>query len=307
MLVSEIMILLLKTQTWIPDHFSVDVCGFFFRDPPPYDPSPELQEFLLLGTPPIYIGFGSIVVDDPQKLINTVLDAVRASGARAVISKGWSNMNGEQDENIFYIGDCPHEWLFQHVAAVIHHGGAGTTACGLINGRPTAIVPFFGEYEFHEPDIESFYFSLRMLIELFSQPFWGDMVASAGAGPKPIPHASLSTENLAEAIKFCLTPEAATAAQKIAVKMQAESGVAEAVKSFHRNLPLNRMRCEILSDQVAVWEYKKGKRSLKLSKAVVQTLIEHSKIKTEKLQWYVYFNYFYAFTIATEVRCLTTS
>lgn len=247
-----------KPKDW-PAH--IDVCGFFFRDQPQYDPSPELQEFLLLGTPPIYVGFGSIVVDNPQKLINTVIDAVRASGARAVISKGWSNMDGAQDENIFYIGDCPHEWLFQHVAAVVHHGGAGTTACGLINGRPTTIVPFFGD-----------------------QPFWGDMVANAGAGPRPIPHASLSTENLSAAIQFCLTPEAASAAQGIAVKMQAESGVTEAVKSFHRNLPLDRMCCEILGDQVAVWNYKKGKQSLKLSKAVVQTLIENSRIKTESLQ-----------------------
>lgn len=86
-------------------------------------------------------------MDEPEKLIDTVLKAVKASGARAVISKGWSNMNGSEDENIFYIGDCPHEWLFQHVAAVVHHGGAGTTACGLINGKPTAIVPFFGEYD----------------------------------------------------------------------------------------------------------------------------------------------------------------
>lgn len=86
-------------------------------------------------------------MDEPEKLIDTVLKAVKASGARAVISKGWSNMNGGEDENIFYIGDCPHEWLFQHVAAVVHHGGAGTTACGLINGKPTAIVPFFGEYD----------------------------------------------------------------------------------------------------------------------------------------------------------------
>lgn len=96
----------------------------------------------------MYIGFGSIVVEDPQKLIDTVLSAVKQSGARAIVSKGWSNMNGEENENIFFIGDCPHEWLFQHVAGVVHHGGAGTTACGLLNGRPTSIVPFFGEYVF---------------------------------------------------------------------------------------------------------------------------------------------------------------
>lgn len=74
-----------------------------------------------------------------------ILEAIRRCGVRALISRGWSNLGGEATENVMYLGDCPHEWLFQHVAAVIHHGGAGTTACGLFNGRPTTIVPFFGE------------------------------------------------------------------------------------------------------------------------------------------------------------------
>lgn len=123
-----------------------DVCGFFFRDPPSYSPPSELTEFLQAGPPPVYIGFGSIVVEDPQKLIDTVVIAVVRSGVRAIISKGWSGLVGAPNPNIHYIEDCPHEWLFQHVAAVVHHGGAGTTACGLKNGKPTAIVPFFGEY-----------------------------------------------------------------------------------------------------------------------------------------------------------------
>jgi UDP:flavonoid glycosyltransferase YjiC (YdhE family) len=65
---------------------------------------------------------------------------------RAIVSHGWSNIGGPKHRNVYYIGDCPHEWLFQQVVAVVHHGGAGTTACGLINAKPTAIVPFFGEY-----------------------------------------------------------------------------------------------------------------------------------------------------------------
>lgn len=121
------------------------MCGFFFSDPPSYTPPPDLAEFLQSGPPPVYIGFGSIVVDDPQELINTVLAAVARAGVRAIVSKGWSELAGPPNPNVFYIGDCPHGWLFQHVAAVVHHGGAGTTACGLLNGRPTAIVPFFGE------------------------------------------------------------------------------------------------------------------------------------------------------------------
>lgn len=84
-------------------------------------------------------------MDDPQKLTDIILTSISRAGVRAIVSKGWSDIGGGPDENIYYIDDCPHEWLFQHVSAVVHHGGAGTTACGLRNGRPTAIVPFFGE------------------------------------------------------------------------------------------------------------------------------------------------------------------
>ena len=122
-----------------------DVCGFFFRSPPSYSPPEDLARFLSAGPPPVYIGFGSIVLDDPQRVIRTILDAVRAARVRAIISKGWSNLAGSASEDIYWIGDCPHEWLFANVAAVVHHGGAGTTACGLKNGVPTVVVPFFGE------------------------------------------------------------------------------------------------------------------------------------------------------------------
>ncbi len=122
-----------------------DVCGFFFREAPVYSPPAELEEFLNSGPSPVYIGFGSVVVDNPEGLMDTILEAVSKTGVRAIISKGWSKMSGDKNENILYIDDCPHEWLFQRVAAVVHHGGAGTTACGLRNGRPTVVVPFFGE------------------------------------------------------------------------------------------------------------------------------------------------------------------
>ncbi len=105
--------------------------------------------FLRAGPPPIYIGFGSIVIEDPEEMTSILLSAVRQSGARAIISRGWSKLGGPENlPDVFYLGDCPHEWLFQHVAAVVHHGGAGTTACGLLNGKPTTIVPFFGELVF---------------------------------------------------------------------------------------------------------------------------------------------------------------
>lgn len=114
------------------------------------------------------------------------------------------------------------------------------------------------------------------------------MVAKAGAGPYPIPHAELDPEMLAAAIQFSLTPEAAAAAHEISIKMQTESGVAAAVDSFHRQLPLDRMRCNVMPDQVAVWAYKKGKKPLILSKTAVNILIEHDRIDPNHIKWYVF-------------------
>jgi UDP:flavonoid glycosyltransferase YjiC (YdhE family) len=80
---------------------------------------------------------------------STLLEAIRLCGVRVIISRGWSKLGGPELGHVFYLGNCPHEWLFQHVSAVIHHGGAGTTACDPLNGRPTTIVPFFGELVIH--------------------------------------------------------------------------------------------------------------------------------------------------------------
>lgn len=257
--------LVAKPKDW-PAH--IDVCGFFFRELPQYQPPPELEGFLGNGPTPIYIGFGSIVIDDPLKLNTTLIEAIRATGVRAIISKGWANLGADdktKDENIFYLGDCPHEWLFQNVSAVIHHGGAGTTACGLLNGVPTTIVPFFGD-----------------------QPFWGNMVAAAGAGPKPIPHKALNGRNLAEAIRFCLTPEAKESAQMISEKMRTERGVKTAVDSFHRNLPLVRLPCDIQPHRPAVWLYRTSatKRPIKLSDVAAETLIRQNRIERKHLKLY---------------------
>ncbi|PPJ53153.1 hypothetical protein CBER1_11533 [Cercospora berteroae] len=124
---------------------NIKVCGFFFRSTPSYTPAPDLDESLKSGPPPVYIGFGSTVLDDPQKILSVITKAVRLTGVRAIISKGLSELGGDAGENIFCIGDCPYEWLFPRMAAVVHYAGAGTTACGLKNGIPTLIVPFFGD------------------------------------------------------------------------------------------------------------------------------------------------------------------
>ncbi|OTA99660.1 glycosyltransferase family 1 protein [Hypoxylon sp. CI-4A] len=252
-----------KPHDWLSH---IGVCGFFFRDPPSYDPPSEIRDFLQCGTPPIYIGFGSIVIDNPAEMTAILLRAVRAAGVRAIISRGWSNLgNGAEHDgkDVLFIGDCPHEWLFQHVAAVVHHGGAGTTACGLLNGRPTTVVPFFGD-----------------------QPFWGTMVANAGAGPQPIPQKLLTHENLCNAIKFCITQDALLAAKSLSDKMRSESGVADAVDQFHANLPIREIRCDIIQDRAAAWTYKKGKTRLRLSKLAAEILVENAKINPSRLERY---------------------
>uniref|UniRef100_A0A0D2Y1L5 Uncharacterized protein n=1 Tax=Fusarium oxysporum (strain Fo5176) TaxID=660025 RepID=A0A0D2Y1L5_FUSOF len=212
---------------------SIDICGFFMRDEPSYTPPQDLADFLARGPPPVYIGFGSIVIDDPTALTNIIKESCRAAGARVIISRGWSKLGGNDSstDSVFYLGDCPHEWLFKRVAAVVHHGGAGTTACGLVNGRPTTIVPFFGD-----------------------QPFWGSVVASNGAGPPPIAYKSISVDKLSSAIKFCLSPEAQTAANRIASQMRQERGVETAVNSFHRHLPVANLTCELIPQNAAKWQ-----------------------------------------------------
>ncbi|KAJ5638449.1 hypothetical protein N7528_000839 [Penicillium herquei] len=245
---------------------NIDVCGFFFRAPPDYKPSADLDLFLRSGSPPVYIGFGSIVIDDPAAMTKTILQAVKFLGVRAIISRGWSHIGeASSDSQVFYLGDCPHEWLFQHVAAVVHHGGAGTTACGLRFGRTTAIIPFFGD-----------------------QLFWGNMVASCGLGPRPIPYRSLTSQNLAEAIQFCLQPEAQSAAHDIASRMSHENGVVTAVASFHRNLPIDKMRCHALPSEPAVWSLKRSSsHPIHLSKIAAEVLIEHHRLKYNDLQPYL--------------------
>ncbi|KIW96531.1 uncharacterized protein Z519_03600 [Cladophialophora bantiana CBS 173.52] len=242
----------------------IDVCGFIRPDPALYTVPVDLDTFLKSGPTPVYIGFGSIVIEDPEKLLQILLDAINECGVRAIISKGWSNLESEDvGENVFFLEECPHEWLFQQVSLVVHHGGAGTTACGLINGRPTVIVPFFGD-----------------------QPFWGNVVAASRAGPPPIPHKKLSSKNLSSSIRYCLREEAQQAAKAVAEKMTTELGVKAAVHSFHRHLPVDDMGCDLIKGLPATWVYRRSKTFLKISGAAAEILIQARRIKAEDLRLY---------------------
>ncbi|KAH7208396.1 hypothetical protein BKA60DRAFT_464800 [Fusarium oxysporum] len=215
----------------------INVTGFSFLPlASSYTPPPDLVTFLEKGTPPIFIGFGSIVVEDPQALRNLVFDAVKLANVRAVVYQGWGTLGGEDvgvPENLYLIGNCPHDWLFQRVSAVVHHGGAGTTAAGIAAGRPTVVVPFFGD-----------------------QPFWGQMIARAGAGPTPIPFKKMTAESLAASILFALNPEVKEAAQRLAQTIMQEDGASNAAMDFLNRLDVDELRCDLCPDRLAIWKHK---------------------------------------------------
>jgi UDP:flavonoid glycosyltransferase YjiC (YdhE family) len=237
-----------------------DISGFFFYSQPSYQPPPDLIAFLNAGPPPIYIGFGSIVIDNPTKLTETLFKVIQKLNIRALISKGWGGLTSQfTPENIFFLDNVPHDWLFPHVSAVVHHGGAGTTAIGLKCGKPTVVVSFFGD-----------------------QKFWGEMCARAGAGPNPIPYKELSLEKLVKGIKFVLSEDAQRSAKEISLKIQKEDGVKNAVDGFHQLLPLKRMRCCVFPDKVAIWSV--PKLNLGISSQVAGVLDNERKLDLKKLK-----------------------
>lgn len=244
---------------------NIDISGFVFLDlASSFTPPDPLDQFLKSGDQPVYIGFGSIVVDDADKFTEMVFEAVRLAGVRALVSKGWGGLGGENlPDNIFMLENTPHDWLFPKVKACVIHGGAGTTAMALKCGKPTMVVPFFGD-----------------------QHFWGPMIGRAKAGPEPVPYKNLSAEKLAEGIKYCLTDEAQEKAQEMARDIAREGDGAEnACAFFHRHLQLSgkhSIRCSILEDKVAVWWMKNT--SLRLSALAADILVEKGYITWRKLK-----------------------
>ncbi|KAF2626779.1 glycosyltransferase family 1 protein [Macroventuria anomochaeta] len=213
----------------------ISITGFsFLKAGLDYTPPQDLADFLASGPPPVYIGFGSIVVDDPVGLTKLIFEAVKLAKVRAIVSKGWGGVGaGEVPDDVYLIGNCPHDWLFQRVSCVIHHGGAGTTAAGIALGKPTVVVPFFGD-----------------------QPFWGQMIAKAGAGPVPVPFKQMTAESLAESIMFALKDDVKVAVQKMAESIAEEDGSGGTVRDFEQKLGLDGMRCHLCPERLAIWRDK---------------------------------------------------
>lgn len=191
------------------DERSIATGYWFLERPADWRPPEALQSFLRAGPPPVYVGFGSMPAQDAARTTATVLAALERAGQRGVLATGWGGLAAaDLPPSVYLLDAAPHDWLFPRMAAVVHHGGAGTTAAGLRAGVPTVICPFFGD-----------------------QPFWGRRVAALGAGPAPIPQRRLTVEALSAAIQAAVSdPAMRERAAAIGAAIDAEDGVSRAVE-----------------------------------------------------------------------------
>ncbi len=189
------------------------IVGYFYLDAADdWTPPSDLANFLADGAPPVYVGFGSMGMRKPEETADLVLQAIARTGQRAILQAGWGGLSkADVPDNILMINSVPHAWLFPRMAAVVHHGGAGTTAAGLRAGVPSIVIPFFGD-----------------------QPFWGQRVADLGVGTAPIPRKQLTVERLAQAIDRAVPdPAIRQRATELGAKIRAEDGVGNVVSIVH--------------------------------------------------------------------------
>ncbi len=192
------------------------ITGYWFLDAPQdTGPTEKLREFLTAVPAPVYIGFGSTIARNAARLAQVAIEALERSGQRAVLASGRGGLLPERlPSNVYTVESVPHSWLFPQMSAVVHHGGAGTTAAGLRAGVPNILVPFTSD-----------------------QPFWGRRVERLGVGPKPIPAGRMSAANLAEAIMTALNDtQMRRRASELGARIRAEDGVARAVEFIERSM-----------------------------------------------------------------------
>ena len=185
------------------------VTGYWRLPPvPDYAPPAELAAFLENGPPPVFIGFGSMTSLEGRELGALVTAALRAAGRRGVVAKGWADLQVGAGADVLAIDPTPYGWLFPRMAAVVHHGGAGTTAEGFHAGVPCAICPFFGD-----------------------QPGWARLSVRLGVGAAPVPRRSLTVDRLAGAIAAATSDRTLREnAAQLAEALRREDGVASAVR-----------------------------------------------------------------------------
>ena len=160
-------------------------------------PLPDVVEnFLAAGEPPVYFGFGSMVAS--SRAGPMLVEVARALGRRAIISQGWGELSFVEGRNdCMSIGDVNHEMLFGRVAAIVHHGGAGTTMAAARSGKPQVVVP-----------------------HTYDQYYWARRVARLGIGVSGPQAKDLEADRLVDALRRCVEPEVASAARTLALRIE---------------------------------------------------------------------------------------
>lgn len=196
------------------------VTGYWFlnhaRD---WEPPDKLVDFLDSGSPPVYVGFGSMNNRDAAHVTDVVVNALMKARQRGILVTGWGGLaDAHLPDEILPMESVPHDWLFPRVAAVVHHGGAGTTAAGFRAGVPAVVVPFMSD-----------------------QPMWGRRVFELGCGPRPVRRKKLTVPRLAAALEQAVTDRDMRArARDLGRIIRAEDGVGKAVAAFHAHLGVER-------------------------------------------------------------------
>lgn len=191
----------------------IHVTGYWYLDTPGFVPPPDLQAFLEGGLPPVYIGFGSMPSQNPEQVTEMVMKALDLSGQRGILFTGCSPLGRgmapqASTESVYFVDSIPHDWLLPRLAAVVHHGGAGTTAAGIRAGIPSILIPTGAD-----------------------QRLWAYRVQTLGVGPAPIPRSRLDPERLAKAITQAVNdPIIRQRADNLGAKIRTENGVEQAVR-----------------------------------------------------------------------------
>lgn len=188
---------------------AAQVCGYWFIETPPeWTPPRKLAAFLDIGEPPVYIGFGSMPIKDPQRLNMLVEDTVRRIGARAIVASGYQGLRGlTSSDRVLVIRHAPHDWLFPRVSAVVHHGGAGTTGAAAAAGRAQVVCPVGTD-----------------------QPFWAERLRRLGVSAAAPPLHALSRPALERALGEVLGDRALRErASRLGARIRAEDGLGRAV------------------------------------------------------------------------------
>jgi sterol 3beta-glucosyltransferase len=187
--------------------------GYWFLEENHWEPPLELVEFLDAGEAPVCIGFGSMTGRDPSAFTRLLCDAVSRTGRRAILLSGWGGIgDAALPPNVLRIDAAPHGWLYPRTAAIVHHGGAGTTAAALRAGVPMVVVPQLGD-----------------------QPYWGQRMHALGVAPKPINRPKLTSERLAGAIGKAVSDSVMRKnAAELGAKIRVEDGIADAVRLIDR-------------------------------------------------------------------------